>query len=183
MDPLHKETPEWVWQRWPREVLQSLPTIDSQRVREAAYAFRKRTSCADDHVVIEMLRELDDDIWETLAKCFQFRLQNHWTEGEDMLWARQLVAMVKEKNDKLTIRGFRPNDVPYVFKDSAGQAIHTRRSPQYGHVPGRQAHEVVFILRRMVEQTTERHSPRDHRRHGGPESPSGVRLLSCWMIS
>ena len=40
-DPLHKETPERFWQRWPCEVLQSLPTIDSQRVREAAFAFRK----------------------------------------------------------------------------------------------------------------------------------------------
>ena len=96
-DPLRKETPEWTWQRWPREVLQSLPTIDSQRVREAAYAFRKRTSCADDHLVIEMLRELDEDTRETLAKCFPFRLLNHWTEDQDLLWARQLVTMVKNQ--------------------------------------------------------------------------------------
>ena len=158
-DPLHKETPEWIWQRWPREVLrevpQSLPTIDSQRVREAAYAFRKRTSCADDHLVIEMLRELDDDMWETLAKCFHCRLLNHWTEGGHAVsWLHGC---------QTAMRGFRPNcnapdDVPFVFKDLqqlVGQAIHTRRSPQYGHVPGRQAHEVVFILRRMVEQATE----------------------------
>ena len=107
-DPLHKETLEWVWQRWPNEVLQSLRTIDSKRVSDAAYAFRKRTSCAEDHLVIEMLRKLDDDIWETLAKCFQFRLLNHWTEDQDMLWARQLVTMVKKKNGKLKMRGFRP---------------------------------------------------------------------------
>ena len=37
----------------------------------------------------------------------------------------------------------------------AVQAIHTRYGPQYGHVPGRQAHEVVFILRRIVEQANE----------------------------
>ena len=37
------------------------PTI-SERVRDAAYAFRKRTPCADGHLVIEMLRELDQDI-------------------------------------------------------------------------------------------------------------------------
>ena len=45
-DPLHKETPEWICQRWPWEVQQSLPTIDSQRVREAVFAFRNCTSCA-----------------------------------------------------------------------------------------------------------------------------------------
>ena len=73
-------------------------------------------------------------------------------EDGDMLWTRQLVTMVKKKNGKLTMRGFRPiamnahHDVP---------RMRTRRSPQYWHVPGRQAHEVVFILRRMVEQATE----------------------------
>ena len=96
-DPRQKEIPEWIWQRWPYEVLQSLPTIDSERVRDAAYAFRKCTSCADDHLVIEMLRELDQDIWETLARSLQFRLLNHWTEDQDMMWARQLVTMVKKK--------------------------------------------------------------------------------------
>ena len=51
-----------------------------------------------------------------------------------------------------------PNDVRLyskVLQQLAGQAIHTRHSPQYDHVPGRQAHEVVFILRRMVGQANE----------------------------
>ena len=96
-DPLQKGIPEWIWQRWPFEVLQSLPTIDSERVRDAAYSLRRRTSCADEHLVIEMLRELDEDIWETLAKCFQFRLLNHWSEDQDMLWARQLVQWSRER--------------------------------------------------------------------------------------
>ena len=45
-----------------------------ERVRENAFDFRKRTSRAEDQVVIEMLRELDSDMWETIASCFQFRL-------------------------------------------------------------------------------------------------------------
>ena len=48
--------PEWIDRRWPRETLEALPVIDGERVREIAWAFRKRTSCAEDHVVIEMLR-------------------------------------------------------------------------------------------------------------------------------
>ena len=36
-----------------------------------------------------------------------------------------------------------------------GQVLRSRRGPQYGLVPGRQAHEVVFMLRRVVEQATE----------------------------
>ena len=130
-------------------------------MRDAAHAFRKRTSCADDHQVIEMLRELNQDIWETLARCFLFRLLNLWTEDQDMLWARQLVTMVKKMNGKLTMRGFPPDchaadDVQVVLKNATtvggARLSHTRNGPQYGHVPGRQAREVVFILRHMVEQ-------------------------------
>ena len=87
---------------------------------------------------------------------------NHSTEEEDMLWARQLATMVKKKNGKLTMRGFRPVALlpmyrlhSTVLQQLAGQAIHTRYSPQSGPVPGRQAHKAVFILRRMVERATE----------------------------
>ena len=106
-----------------------------------------RTSCAEDQVVIEMLRELDSDIWETIASCFQFRLMNHWTEETDKSWNTQLVTMVKKKSGKLTMRGFRPIAMLptiYLFYSNWRDM----------HVPGRQAHEVVWMLR-MVEQATE----------------------------
>ena len=90
--------------------------------------------------MIEMLREMDEDIWETLAECFQFGLLNHWSEAQDMLWAaRQLVTMVK-KNGRLTMRGFRPIAMlptmyrlhSQVLQQLAGQAIHSRYGPQFG---------------------------------------------------
>ena len=104
-DPSHAEILEWIEQRWPRETLDSLLLIDGERVREIAWAFQKRMSCAEDQIVIEMLRALDSDIWETIASCFQFRLMNHWTEGTDALWRTQLVTTVKKNMGKLTMRG------------------------------------------------------------------------------
>ena len=67
------------------------------------------------------------------------------------MWKQQLVTMVKKKNGKLTIRGFRPiATLPTSYRlfsttlqQLAGQALRSRRGPHYGHVPGRQAHEVV----------------------------------------
>ena len=44
--------------RWPNEILLDLPMIDGARVREDAFEFRKRTSCAGDQIVVEMLIEL-----------------------------------------------------------------------------------------------------------------------------
>ena len=62
--------PDWIDKSWPREPLEILPTIDAERVREVTWAFRKRTSCGDDHLVIEMLRELDMDIWSKICEMF-----------------------------------------------------------------------------------------------------------------
>ena len=65
-DTTNEVLPAWIEQRWPREVLKALPRVDAERVREITWMFRKKTSRADDHVVIEMVRELEMDIWEEL---------------------------------------------------------------------------------------------------------------------
>ena len=57
--PAVKVLPESIEQRWPREVLEALPRIDAERVREITWTFRKRTSSADDHAAIETPRELE----------------------------------------------------------------------------------------------------------------------------
>ena len=131
-------------------------------LKEIAFDFGKRTSCAADHVVIKF-----SDIWETIASCFQFRLMNHWTEGTESVWKTQLVTVVKKMNGKLTMRGFRPSAIlPTIYplysktlQQLAGGALQSRHGPQYGHVLGRQAHEVVWMLRRVVEQATEWQTP------------------------
>ena len=50
-------------------------------------------------------------------------LLNHWTEDQDMMWARQLVTLVKKKNGKLTMERFPPDchaadDVQVVLKSA-----------------------------------------------------------------
>ena len=75
--------------------------------------------------------------------------------------------MVKKKYGKLTMRGFRPIAMlptlsriySKTLKQLAGGALQMRCGPQNGHVPGRQAHELVWVLRRMIEQATERQFP------------------------
>ena len=42
-----------------------------------------------------------------------------------------------------------------VLQSQAGATLKSRCGSQCGHVQGPQAHEVVFILRRLVEQATE----------------------------
>ena len=78
------------------EVLRPLPVIFGQRTREAALPFRQRTPCSEDHMVIEMLRELVTDIPES------------WDGGCRFDVVKLLVTKVKKKNGKLTVRRFRP---------------------------------------------------------------------------
>ena len=80
-----------------------------------------------------------------------------------MLWARQLVTMVKKKerqvDDEVSAHLHCSRRCTAFFQRScsswAGQAMCTRRGPQCGHVPGRQAHELACNVRRMVEQVAE----------------------------
>ena len=65
-DTTEEVIPEWIERRWPKETLEALPLIDGERIREITWAFRKRTSCAEDQVVMEMLRELVSDVWDTI---------------------------------------------------------------------------------------------------------------------
>ena len=101
-DLLHWETPEWVWQRWPRKVLQSLPLIDSQRVREVTFAFRQRTSCAEDHMVIEGHLGNSGEV-----PPVQTAAPLDTGYGHDVVKAERHAGV--KKNGLLTMRGFIPH--------------------------------------------------------------------------
>ena len=95
-----------------------------------------------------MLWELDEDIRETLAKCSQFRLLGHRQRTRTQCGQ----SISSDCDAWLTSDCRASNDLLLVLKNLAGPAPRSRRGPQYGHVPGRQAHEVVFILPRLEEQ-------------------------------
>ena len=87
--------------------------------------FGREHRCAEDHVVIETLRELDADTWDTVACCFRYRILNHWTEGGDQMWRTQLVTMVKKKtwkiyNERIPTDCDAANCLPYIYHDAAG---------------------------------------------------------------
>ena len=87
---------------------------------------------------------------EILAKCFQFRPLDG-TCGYDVVKAVDYNGQEKERkadDARIAANCDAPNDISSLFKGFAART-------QYGHVPGRQAHEMVFMLRRMVEQATE----------------------------
>ena len=127
-DPLHKETPEWIRQRWPNEVLQSLPTIDGQRVREAAYAGRRHVGNTRKLFPFQTAESLDGGSGHAVGK----------TAGYD--------GQEKERQTRSQ------RCTSCTQKCCNGWQVRQSTCPQCGHVPGRQAQEVVFTLRCMVDQ-------------------------------
>jgi hypothetical protein len=65
-------------------------------------------TCSQDLVVAEMLHQLDDDVFDELAKAFRFRLLNHVTEDEEKMWENQTLNLVKTKLNAKYIEDFRP---------------------------------------------------------------------------
>ena len=110
-------------------------------------------------LVIEILRELDEDILGNFGKVLSIQI----CKPRDRGCGHHVDKAARYS--RLVDACFSPdcsasNDIPCLLtelcSELAGQALTiTSHGLQCGHVLGRQAHEVVFILRRLVEQASE----------------------------
>ncbi len=48
-----------------------MPRVDGPLLRRAINLFAKGKSCADDHIVAEMLTALDEDVIDMMAEAFE----------------------------------------------------------------------------------------------------------------
>ena len=67
------ELPQWVRleDQFNKKDLEGMPRIDGSLVRRAINLFAKGKSCAEDHVVSEMLTILDEDVIDMMAEAFE----------------------------------------------------------------------------------------------------------------
>ena len=107
-DPAGGTLPDWVWQRWPRDALKQMAKLDGTLVKLATTYFKRGTTCANDGVVAEMLLSLEDDVFESLASVFEFRLLNHDSEVSDASWDYQVVKLLQKRLNTKTLKDFRP---------------------------------------------------------------------------
>ena len=151
-------------------------------------------------MAIETLRELDKDIWEILARCFQFKLLNHWTVDADTMWSKKLVTIVKRKTGDAWVSPNcnTPNDISSILQNSAaygGPSTEILPRPTVRPRPGpgaRSVHaeanggtnnrvadtNICDGLRRSCNIRS-CFTPCDSRSHGGHKSSS--RLIAAWI--
>ena len=61
-----------------------MPRIDGPLLRRAINLFAKGKSCADDHVVAEMLTALDEDVIDMMAEAFEKRILNKESHNDGL---------------------------------------------------------------------------------------------------
>ena len=155
--------PSCLFQRWSLDALGDVRVLDGSLVKQAAFCFKPGKTCADDMMVSEMLALLGDDVFEMIAEAFQLRLLNALSEDDDASWDEQLVKLLKKKVAAKTVKHFRPIAVipvlsmlySRVLLFLAGGAIKKLQAPQFAFRRGYQAHEVIFILRNLIEKSLE----------------------------
>ena len=141
--------------------------MDCSLLRECLSFFKPGKTCADDHIVAEMLQALDDDILEVVASAFKLRLLNHDSEDFDKAWDQQIVLLIRKKLKATFITDFRPIAVISVLQklysrvllELAGVKVNEFFAPQFAFRVGHQAHEPIYIMRSIIEKYVEWNIP------------------------
>jgi hypothetical protein len=110
-----------------------------------------------------MLFDLDHDVLNIIAGVFRARILNHATEDDNTSWDEFCVQLLQKKASAVTIKHFRPISIVPVLSKLysrvllllAGTTIKQLKAPQFAFRSGYQAHEVVYILRSMIEKSLE----------------------------
>ena len=155
--------PAWIHRRWSPRVLKNLRPLNQLWVREGLTKMAKNKTSGEDMVVTEMLLELDEDLLEEIALIFRDRLLNQ-DEFAWNVWEHHVVALIPKPNkDATLIKNLRPIAVlPVIYKwysrclgllcEDELQKISVF---QTAFTPGRQAEEVLFTIRQLVEKNNE----------------------------
>ena len=108
---------EWIEARWNADVLQELLALNGTLIRMAALSCNKGKSCAEDHVVFEMVHALDQEFFDMLAYIFRFRLLNHFSEQSDAAWESNVITLLEKRVGASFIKDFRPITVlPVLYR-------------------------------------------------------------------
>ena len=110
---------------------------------------------------------LDDDIFTLLAEVFRARILNSAVCSCDTAWDQHLVALLRKKGFQNRVKDFRPIAIlPVLYKVYSlvllaltAQRLDRLEAPQFAFRPHFQAHEVIFILRSLIEKAIEWDSP------------------------
>jgi hypothetical protein len=99
---------EWLFRSWDPSALDHLQKINGLLVQQALCAMSEGETCSDDHVVVEMLLGLEEQVCDVIAVAFGNRVLNRPEQDADIARAFHIVNLIPKKCGHLTINDFRP---------------------------------------------------------------------------
>ena len=155
--------PGWIYETFTTDHLDNLGSFDGTTLHSLILEMPKGKTGTDDFIVGEMLAELDTDILDHLADVFRMRLLNHHSELYGSAWDHCCANLIKKVNRPLNITQFRPIAILPVLSKLYSKLIYhlahpfvrPLQAPQFAFRPGFQTHEVVYIIRRVIEVALE----------------------------
>ncbi len=164
----YNELPAWIWQRFSPSSLSTLPRLDGYLVRKGLNRLASGKTCSKfDMVVAEMLSDLPDELLDLLADVYRYRIMNHHSEDDDELFDQHEATLIAKFFGAVRVKDYRPIAVLSVFLKLyfiiLGELCGLRDLPvskyQFAFRKGYQGHEIVSILRFLVEKSLEFDEP------------------------
>ena len=152
--------------RWRRDEVEGLlRKVTPYRIRQLVAKLRRGKTCSrEDRVTAEMLQELPDDVYETIAEIFSQRILNsNRTEANDSPGVLYEITLLEKVMNPMIMRNWRPIAVMSVFSklysmllsDVGGLRNVAINDCQFAFRPGFQSAEVLFVLRQLIEKSIE----------------------------
>ena len=155
--------PEWVSGSWDLDALQNLPTTDGYLIKRAVSFLKEGKTCSEDHLVAEMLKYFDDNLYDYIADLFRARLLNAEGEEEGHAWGHHLVSLLIKQTGAKRLKDFRTIAIlPALYKLSSWvlmllipELLHGVSRYQFALRKYYQAGEISFCLRSLSKKAKE----------------------------
>ena len=161
-DPL----PMWIREPFDTDIMDKLPKLTRNTLRLLIDELPRGKTSAADLVVIEMLKDLPDDLCDILIDLYTRRLLNHEVpdlENFEDPWGEIVANLIAKILRPETVRQFRPIAIIPVLAKLyskvllfwAKPSLMPLRGPQFAFRKTYQPHEVVYILRSITDKCIE----------------------------
>ena len=117
-DEEQAQLPSWIWNTWNRPDLAYLgETINGRLLRELILERKANKTSADDLIVNEVLKQLDEDVLQLISEAFVERLLNTPEAALDQVWDEHTTSLLAKKTQAHLPSHYRPIAIlPALYK-------------------------------------------------------------------
>ncbi len=157
------DLPPWAHFRREPEEWEDIEDLNTQLMRSVLMDFSQGKTAATDLLVVEMLQALPDDVLAVIVICLKDRILNRQREEDRDVWdnaVANLIGKVAKPTKKsqyrlITIIAVLAKVYNKIIQTLASKYMTPIANHQVAFIRKHQPHEIIYILRSLVEQSLE----------------------------